>query len=204
MSSVVPSGRRITAKSSLTSYIRRSSANVSSTYQIVLKPKGSGKALDLGIFAATDSVSREDMENAVRSDLDRRLRKSGRSVGASAVSDYLGVCEVVVRRGARREEAEAPKREREEKTRTCYKCHGKGVVVQSVREDCDECGGKGVIETEVTLKDTKHTTDGYWNYRHVGTKKSVNRQTCQKCRRSGTVSVKKEVECPVCHGSGTR
>ena len=173
-------------------------------YQIALKPKGGGKALVLGTFAATDSVSRKDMEDAVRSDLDRRLRRSGRSASAAAVQDYLGVCEVVVKRGVKEEEEEPKRDERMAKEKKCYKCHGKGVVLQRVREDCDECGGKGVIETEVELKDTKHTTDGYWNYRHVGTKKSISRRTCQKCRRSGTVSVEKEVECPVCHGTGTR
>ena len=173
-------------------------------YQIALKPKGGGKALVLGTFAATDSVSRKDMEDAVRSDLDRRLRRSGRSASAAAVQDYLGVCEVVVKRGVKEEEEEPKRDERMAKERKCYKCHGKGVVLQRVREDCDECGGKGVIETEVELKDTKHTTDGYWNYRHVGTKKSISRRTCQKCRRSGTVSVEKEVECPVCHGVWTR
>ena len=164
-------------------------------YQIVLKPKGGGKALVLGTLAATDSVSRGDMENAVRSDLDRRLRKSGRSASASAVSDFLGVCEVVVKRGVKEEE-KAPKREeRVVREKKCYKCHGKGVVVQSDREDCDECGGKGVIETEITLAN-KRWADG-WNRT---TKRSTKRVSCQKCNRSGRVSVKKEVECPVCHG----
>ena len=174
-------------------------------YNVALKVKGSGKSIAVGTFGATEPVSRGRLEKAVRDELNRRTSNARHSASASAVEDYIAVCELVLRRtGSEEKEAIKETSNRRKEPKSCYKCHGKGVVKVRVRETCDECGGAGVIEKEVTLKDTKHTTDGYWNYRHVGTKKSVNRQTCQKCRRSGKVSVEKEVECSVCHGSGTR
>ena len=174
-------------------------------YHVALRVKGSSKSIVVGTFRAIESVYRGKLEKTVHDELNRRLRDAKHSPSATAVDDYLATCEIVLKRtGAALKNATEEKAKRQKEPQACYRCRGKGVVKTRVRETCDECGGSGVIEKEVTLKDTKHTTDGYWNYRHVGTKKSVNRQTCQKCRRSGKVSVEKEVECPVCHGSGTR
>ena len=82
--------------------------------------------------------------------------------------------------------------------RRCWKCLGKGNIEVSVRETCDGCNGQGIITTKVTLTD-KDT----WYYGSVR-KESVSRRTCHKCNRTGSVSVKKEVECPQCHGTGER
>lgn len=84
------------------------------------------------------------------------------------------------------------------KARPCWKCHGKGTVQKTVRETCDGCNGQGVISTKVTLSDRDA-----WCWGSVR-KESINRRSCGKCNRTGSVSVKKEVECPICHGTGER
>ena len=173
-------------------------------YHVAIRPKSGGKPIAVGVFNAADSVSRESIEKVVSEYLGRKVR---RALDASAVKDYLAICKLVVRREKKGDKSEMKNDvggKAQKSPQKCYRCHGKGTVETSVREVCDECGGTGVIVTKVRLKDTKHSTDGYWNYRHVGTKESVNKQTCRKCGRSGKVSVKKDVECPVCHGSGTR
>ena len=88
------------------------------------------------------------------------------------------------------------------KPRKCFKCSGKGVVTVTVNETCERCEGTGISITEVELSDTKHSTDGYWNYRHKTTRKAQNKQPCPRCKRRGKIPVKKEVECSVCKGAG--
>lgn len=88
------------------------------------------------------------------------------------------------------------------KPRKCFKCSGKGVVTVTVNETCERCEGTGISITEVELSDTKHSTDGYWNYRHKTTRKAQNKQPCPRCKRRGKIPVKKEVECSVCKGVG--
>ena len=84
-----------------------------------------------------------------------------------------------------------------QKTRKCYRCMGKGVQMVTVKETCERCEGAGILVSEVTLRN-KHWANGY------GTeKKSLNKQSCPRCNRSGKVSVKKEVECSLCKGEGT-
>lgn len=83
--------------------------------------------------------------------------------------------------------------------RKCFKCGGKGTVTVTAREDCDRCDGTGIAITEVELKDTEHTFDGWWGPRtKKTTRKAQNKQPCPRCGRRGKVSVKKEVECPMC------
>ena len=96
-----------------------------------------------------------------------------------------------------KDEAEAkPKK----KARKCFNCRGKGIVVINTKDICDRCDGKGVLESEVILRN-KHWANGDW-YGNVRTKKSVNRQPCPRCNRSGKMNVKKEIECPKCKGKG--
>ena len=91
----------------------------------------------------------------------------------------------------------------ERKPRKCFKCGGRGTVAVTAREDCDRCDGTGIVITEVELKDTEHTFDGWWGPRtKKTTRKAQNKQPCPRCGRCGKVSVKKEVECPVCKGKG--
>lgn len=91
----------------------------------------------------------------------------------------------------------------EKHPRKCFKCTGKGTVTVTVREDCDRCDGTGIVVTEVELKDTEHTFDGWWGPRtKKTTRKAQNKQPCPRCGRRGKVSVKKEVECPMCKGRG--
>ena len=91
----------------------------------------------------------------------------------------------------------------ERKPRKCFKCGGKGTVAVTAREDCDRCDGTGIVITEVELKDTEHTFDGWWGPRtKKATRKAQNKQPCPRCGRRGKVSVKKEVECPMCKGKG--
>ena len=89
--------------------------------------------------------------------------------------------------------------------RKCFKCGGKGTVTVTVREDCDRCDGTGIVITEVELKDTEHTFDGWWGPRtKKTTRKAQNKQPCPRCGRRGKISVKKEVECPMCKGKGEK
>lgn len=91
----------------------------------------------------------------------------------------------------------------EKHPRKCFKCSGKGTVTVTVREDCDRCDGTGIVVTEVELKDTEHTFDGWWGPRtKKTTRKAQNKQPCPRCGRRGKISVKKEVECPMCKGRG--
>ena len=83
------------------------------------------------------------------------------------------------------------------KVRKCFKCRGKGTIVVNTKDKCDRCDGKGVLESEVILKNKRWADD--WGGL---TKKSVNRQSCPRCNRSGKMNVKKEVECPKCRGMG--
>ena len=93
----------------------------------------------------------------------------------------------------------------ERKPRKCFKCGGKGTVTVTVREDCDRCDGTGIVITEVELKDTEHTFDGWWGPRtKKTTRKAQNKQPCPRCGRRGKISVKKEVKCPMCKGKGER
>ena len=86
------------------------------------------------------------------------------------------------------------------KVRKCFNCRGKGIVVINTKDICDRCDGKGVLESEVILRN-KHWANGDW-YGNVRTKKSVNRQPCPRCNRSGKMNVKKEIECSKCNGKG--
>ena len=89
--------------------------------------------------------------------------------------------------------------------RKCFKCSGKGTVTVTVREDCDRCDGTGIVVTEVELKDTEHTFDGWWGPRtKKTTRKAQNKQPCPRCGRRGKISVKKEVECSMCKGKGEK
>lgn len=83
------------------------------------------------------------------------------------------------------------------KVRKCFKCRGKGTIVVNTKDKCDRCDGKGVLESEVILKNKRWADD--WG---GDTKKSVNRQPCPRCNRSGKMNVKKEVECSKCKGKG--
>lgn len=83
------------------------------------------------------------------------------------------------------------------KIRKCFNFRGKGTVVINTKDKCDRCDGKGVLESEVILKN-KRWADCWGG----DTKKSVNRQPCPRCNRSGKVNVKKEIECPKCKGKG--
>ncbi len=83
------------------------------------------------------------------------------------------------------------------KARKCFNCRGKGTIVVNTKDKCDRCDGKGVLESEVVLKNKRWAND--WG---GDTKKSVNRQLCPRCNRSGKMNVKKEVECPKCKGKG--
>lgn len=83
------------------------------------------------------------------------------------------------------------------KVRKCFNCRGKGTIVVNTKDKCDRCDGKGVLESEVILKNKRWADD--WGGL---TKKSVNRQSCPRCNRSGKMNVKKEVECPKCKGKG--
>lgn len=83
------------------------------------------------------------------------------------------------------------------KARKCFNCRGKGIVVINTKDICDRCDGKGVLESEVILRN-KRWADGWGG----DTKKSVNRQPCPRCNRSGKMNVKKEIECPKCKGKG--
>lgn len=93
-----------------------------------------------------------------------------------------------------KDEAEAkPKK----KIRKCCHCRGRGTIVINTKDKCDRCDGKGVLESEVTLKNKRWAGSTYGDL-----KKSVNRQSCPRCNRSGKMNVKKEVECPKCKGKG--
>lgn len=81
------------------------------------------------------------------------------------------------------------------KGRSCWKCHGKGTVLKTVRETCDNCNGAKVITTKVTLNDRD------WWYGNER-KESMSTRGCPKCNRTGSVSVKRDVECTACHGTG--
>ena len=70
----------------------------------------------------------------------------------------------------------------------CWKCHGKGKVLQSVRETCDRCEGAGVLVTEVKLRNKQ------WGSDYGFEKKSTSKKSCPRCNRTGSVSAKKEVE----------
>ena len=85
------------------------------------------------------------------------------------------------------------------KTRKCNRCMGKGVQMVTVKETCERCEGAGILVTEVELNNKR------WGNTYYGTtkKKSLNKQSCPRCNRSGKVSVKKEVECSLCKGEGT-
>ncbi|MCR5752223.1 MAG: hypothetical protein K6G91_09685 [Kiritimatiellae bacterium] len=170
-----------------------------------------------------DKAQKEDEEEKAlfeqnriaRDEFERKSAAENSAVtGDSAVEAYLDDCELLVQpQGGKVGDpvSRKPKVSSESRTKTrnvaaarksCYKCHGNGTVSVRVREKCDECGGKGVIETDVMLKDTKYDTDGYWNYKRIGSKKSKKRETCPKCRRTGRISVEKEIECPTCKGAG--
>ena len=173
------------------------------SYGVSLKMKRGGMSIDVGAVEATEPISRNSLEDAVRKELSKRFRGNKRMLTASAVEDYLAACEVVVKRKRERTVARGTEDESKRQDKSplfCYKCHGKGTVVISVRETCDECGGTGVIEQDVVLRNKKWG-DSRWGEKR---KHSKTRSTCQKCRRSGKVSVKKDVECPICHGSGQR
>ncbi len=91
----------------------------------------------------------------------------------------------------------------EKKVRKCFNCRGKGTVVINTKDQCDRCNGKGVLESEVILKNKRWANDWYGSeYGRIRTKKSVNRQTCPRCNRSGKINVKKEIECSKCKGKG--
>ena len=91
----------------------------------------------------------------------------------------------------------------EKHPRKCFKCSGTGTVAVTAREDCDRCDGTGIVVTEVELKDTEHTFDGWWGPRiKKTTRKAQNKQPCPRCGRRGKISVKKEVKCPMCKGRG--
>ena len=92
-----------------------------------------------------------------------------------------------------KDEAEA----KPKKIRKCFNCRGKGIIVVNTKDKCDRCDGKGVLESEVILKNKRWANDWYGD-----TKKSVNRQPCPRCNRSGKTNVKKEIECPKCKGTG--
>ena len=86
--------------------------------------------------------------------------------------------------------------------RKCHKCLGKGAVTETVNEKCEDCEGRGYIMKEVIIKDTKFSTDGYWNYKDVGSRVTKSRQNCERCKHRGKITVKREKTCPACKGSG--
>ena len=87
------------------------------------------------------------------------------------------------------------------KKRRCVRCGGKGKTISVTRQLCDRCGGSGVLTTEIELKDT--VNGDYWRQSsYKTTRKAFNRQSCPHCNRSGRVTVKKELECSLCKGTG--
>ena len=96
----------------------------------------------------------------------------------------------------------APKKVPPPQLRKCYGCQGKGTVTETMNEKCDDCEGRAYIMKEVLIKDTRHSTDGYWNYRDEGSRVSRSRQNCKRCNHRGKVTVKREKMCPVCKGAG--
>lgn len=110
--------------------------------------------------------------------------------------------EFTVKKTTAVEESKAPgknaeKPQKVKKPRKCWKCHGKGAVLQTVRETCDRCEGTGVLVTEVTLQNKLYGHD--WGGKE---KKSTSKKSCPRCNRTGSVAVKKEVECTYCKGTG--
>ena len=96
----------------------------------------------------------------------------------------------------------AEKKPERKKKRRCVRCAGKGKTISVTRQDCDRCGGSGIMTSEIELKDT--INGRYWwqgNYRT--TRKTVNKQPCPHCNRSGRITVKKETECSLCGGTGS-
>ena len=100
------------------------------------------------------------------------------------------------------QENEKPKVVEKQKLRICHKCFGKGTIAETVNEKCDDCEGRGYIVKEVALKDTKHYTDGYRNYKSVGLRTSKSKQNCLRCNHRGRIAVKREKDCPICKGAG--
>lgn len=101
------------------------------------------------------------------------------------------------------------------KPRKCFRCNGAGSVIISTHEKCSRCDGTGVLVTDIVLKDTIHKTGvqafyndrgEHWSvpygYNERGQRVSKNRQPCPQCKRRGSVSVKKSVECTGCKGAG--
>ena len=87
------------------------------------------------------------------------------------------------------------------KKRRCIRCGGKGKTISVTRQTCDRCGGSGILTTEVELKDTVNG-HYWWESNHKTTRKTLNRQSCPHCNRSGRVTVKKETDCSLCKGTG--
>ena len=106
--------------------------------------------------------------------------------------------EFTVKRSKPVEVAEKPdaKSKPRKSPRKCWHCHGKGKILQTIRETCDRCDGAGVLVTEVQLRNKQ------WSGDYGKLKNSTSKRSCPRCNRTGTVSVKKEVECSYCKGTG--
>ena len=172
----------------------------------------------VGQFTKLDSKTKKRVVAEVKHDLEMRNRKqmtnesqevvagepentqssppSGDSMETTASNVVTTAAEVRVQKDKKPEQVKKPK------LRKCHRCFGKGTVVETVNEKCDDCEGRGYIVKEVTLKDTKHYTDGYWNYKSVGSRTSKNKQYCLRCNHRGKIAVKREKECPTCSGCG--
>ena len=117
---------------------------------------------------------------------------------AADSGDEFTVKETAVVEKSKEAEKKTEKSQKIQKSRKCWKCHGKGTVLQTVRETCDRCDGTGVFVTEVTLRNKKWAYENYCRRK----KKSTSTKSCPRCNRTGSVAVKKEVECTYCKGTG--
>lgn len=184
-------------------------------------------ALEMAVKQDTQKVSGEIkvqampktlVSSAVRHDIEMQNRKqstvesqeaiAGEPKGDQSIMPLDDCSEATVSNGAtiaaevKVGENEKPKVVEKPQLRKCHRCFGKGMVVETVNEKCDDCDGRGYIVKEVVLKDTKHHTDGYWNYKRIGTRVSKSRQNCSRCNHRGKIAVKREKKCPTCKGCG--
>lgn len=90
-------------------------------YKVSLRMNGGGKSLVVGVFGATEPVSRESVEKVVYDELNKRLRRIKRSARKSDVENYLATCKVsLVRIGKEVQGAEPIRQEHENAPKMSY------------------------------------------------------------------------------------